>query len=145
MALRDLNELLPHEVPHALPGILASLGRVTPINGFVGGTITTGKKLSFICTTPFTLRKVRMAVGTCGTAGSTVPDVNKNGTTVLTAAGVTALTVAHDAADGTVVSTTEIEEDEAEFAVGDVLSFDIDTAPTNGADIDVAIEADLHL
>jgi hypothetical protein len=142
---RNPLDLNPADLAHQSPGILAQLARQVPLSGFVAGTVTTGKKLSFIAERHMTLRRVRMKVGTTGSGGSTVPDVNINGVTALAAGGVTDLTVANTDSDGTAVSTTDLDPANQVLAPGDVLSFDIDTAPTAGADIDVAVAADIHI
>lgn len=76
------------------------------------------------------LKKLRMAVGTTGTAGSTTCRVLKNGVAVT---GAT-LTIANTEADGTKDVTDELDVD---FVAGDLIEIDLSAIPTGGADVTV--------
>lgn len=75
----------------------------------------------------FKLKSFSVALAVCGTAGSTIVEINHNGT------AVGSVTIAHDDADGT-VSHVDLDVD---VAVGDTLEIEVDTAPTAGSGLNV--------
>lgn len=71
----------------------------------------------------------------CGTAGSTVVKVNKNGTALATFPTA----IEHDDADGTSSSTDLSGDAEAAFVAGDIIDIEVTTAPTAGENLDVVL------
>lgn len=76
------------------------------------------------------LTKLRMAVGTTGTAGSTTCRVLKNGVAIT---GAT-LTIANTDADGSKDVTDDLDVD---LEAGDLIEIDLSAIPTAGADVTV--------
>lgn len=86
-------------------------------------TIATAVLAGMVAYKPMKLKSFSAAVATCGTDGSTVVELNQNGT------AVASITIANDDADGTV---THVDLD-LDVAKGDVLEIEVATAPTGGS------------
>lgn len=100
-------------------------------------TIATAVLISYVAQYDGVIGDIGLTVGTTGTVGATSLVVNKNGTPLATAPA----DVDNTDADGTTVSTDLSGDAEAAFVAGDVISIEVDAAPTGGADLD----ATLHL
>lgn len=97
------------------------------LNGINVGAITATVKNSFIADQKMAIRNLRTAIGTCGTAGSTVVEVKKNGVLVAST------TTAHDEPDGTAKTALPVSDTLASVEPGDIVLIEVTTAPTNGA------------
>lgn len=86
-------------------------------------TIATAVLTGMVAYKAFRLKSFSAAIATTGTAGSTVVELNHNGT------AVASITIANTDADGTV---THVDLDLA-IAKGDTLEIEVDTAPTAGS------------
>jgi hypothetical protein len=86
-------------------------------------TIATGVITKMVATQPMVLRDVGVHVEVAGSAGSTVVEIRKNGVAQNT------ITVANTASDP---STQLVNNLALELAAGDVLDFNVATAPTGG-------------
>lgn len=103
--LRDIDEMLPPVIQFVVPG-----------------TITTGTKKDGPRRLWFSgvIKKVVAYRGTDGTSGSTIVDVNINGTSIFSAKPTIPYDDADDEDEGT------IDTDHDDFAEGDILTMDID-------------------
>lgn len=97
-------------------------------------TITTGTKAGTVAQFDGVLGKAHMRAANNGSAGSTIVDININGTTVAS------LTLANTDTDGVDVSTDMSELAAAAFVEGDLIEIAVDTAPTSGSDLVVSVQ-----
>lgn len=108
------------------------------------GTITAATGVGGAVIAPFAgkVTRVRTHVKVCGTATATTVDVNVRGTSVFAAAGDRP-TTDNAEADGTTKSVPPTAAtDVISFAAGDVITMDVDAAPTAGSDLTVIVELD---
>lgn len=98
-------------------------------------TVATAVLISYVAQYDGVIGDIGLTVGTTGTAASTSVVVNKNGTPLATAPA----DVDNTDADGTTVSADLSGDAEAAFVAGDVISIEVDAAPTGGADLDVTL------
>lgn len=98
-------------------------------------TITTGVKATTIALFDGALGNISVRAGTGGSAGATVVSVIKNGVTLAT-------TISSDnaLADGAVVQGDLSADPLAAVTKGDIIQISVTTAPTAGANLDVALQ-----
>ncbi len=103
----------------------------------VAGTLGTGAEQGGVWIAPrsLTIEKAYIYCKTPGTAGSTIVDINKNGTTIFTTQG-NRPALAYDDADKKAESGTP---DVTSLAEGDIVSIDIDQVAAGAADLSVII------
>lgn len=130
------TNLSPSELTTKLPGFLKLLQR-QPIAHGRQGTIATAVLASYLVTRPMTLLEFRIAIGTTGSAGDTDVDVEVNGVSQAQ------LTIDNTDADDTQQSTGVFTS--AALAVGDIVTVSVTAAPTAGADLDFAVDAEVDL
>jgi hypothetical protein len=106
-------------------------------NWYITGSLGTGTEQggAWIVPQSLTIEKVYIYCKITGSAGSTIVDINKNGTTIFTTQA-NRPTLAYDDADKKAESGTPEVTDLAE---GDVVSIDIDQIATGAADLSVII------
>ena len=85
---------------------------------------------AYVFTADATIEEWYVYLKETGTAGSSIFDINLNGTTIFTTQA-NRPEVAYDDADGVVIATPDVTD----FVAGDVLTFDIDQVATGAADV----------
>lgn len=100
---------------------------VFPVNGVL--SVATNVPNAFVFPNAATISEWYVYLKTTGSAGSSIFDIHKNGTTIFTTQA-NRPTVAFNDANGWAVATPDITS----FVAGDVLTFDIDQAATGAAD-----------
>lgn len=102
----------------------------------VDGVLATATSASrFVVPRGGSLLHVYVVMGNTGSAGSTILDVNLNGSTIFTTQA-NRPEIAHDDTDGLVVSTTP---DVTELSAQDVLTLDIDQVADGASDLHVVV------
>jgi hypothetical protein len=104
------------------------------LNAIQVGAITATVKGGMVMRAGGKLGKLVVNIGTCGTAGSTVVSVLKNGVAL-----ATTVTVAHNATDGSTAEADLSTLATAEYVTGDLIQISVTTAPTNGADLTASL------
>lgn len=99
-----------------------------------GLAVTTNAAPAVIVTKDTTVESWYIYLKTTGSAGSTIVDINKNGTTIFTTQA-NRPTLAYDDANGWAVSGTP---DVTDFVEGDIITFDIDQIATGATNLSIA-------
>ncbi len=104
---------------------------------YISGSLATGNNQGGIWITPqsLTIEKAYVYCKNTGSAGSTIVDINKNGTTIFTTQA-NRPTLAFDDSDKKVVSGTP---GVVELIEGDIITIDIDQIATGAADLSVIL------
>jgi len=117
------------------------------ITKFQAGTITVTTTVPtggpYIVPRAGKITKVSIHARVCGTAGATTVDFNINGTSIFAASGDRP-SIDNAAADGSVATAVPTATGAGAVVAGDLITADIDVAPTAGSDLTMQIEVEFN-
>jgi len=119
--------------------------RTNTVRVFIAGTVSSGGEQGGAWEAPFNGRIIRATAyrkGTTGTGGSTIVDVNIEGTTIFTTQS-NRPTIPYDDADG---KDTAPAIEAGDFSQGEMVTVDVDQVDTGGVvtDLSVILEVEYH-